>query len=366
MIGRPSLRSAALVVGAWTGLHLLWLAPRLVRHVLWDSPLAWSTVAASLLYAWFWAALTPVVFAVARSFPLTAGTWRRSLPVHVVALLGVVMVDRAFMAGLDEVINHLPWPDLDALSYPGKVYWLTVRAFGIVVALYCTVVGIHHALHFHRASRERALRAAQLEGELARTRLQVLRIQLQPRFLFETLRSIAGRAGADPIGADRMISRLSDFLRLTLERGTRAEVSLREELEFLDAYLEVEALRVGDATRIRKRIAPEVLDARVPNLILQPLVATAASGPGGSAVDVAAQRLNGTLVVEVGRGAAETPDGARPMSAGEAEALAATRERLRELYGAEHRLELRGEPGRLRVWLEIPFRQDDDDTEGPR
>ena len=124
-----------------------------------------------------------------------------------------------------------------------------------------------------RATRE--LRNSQLATRLAQAQLQVLKMQIQPHFLFNTLHAISTLMHKDVESADRMIAQLSDLLRLTLESDGVQEVSLKQELEFLESYLEIEKTRFQDRLTIETKIAPETLDAQVPNLILQPLVENA-------------------------------------------------------------------------------------------
>ena len=121
-------------------------------------------------------------------------------------------------------------------------------------------------------SKDRALRASQLEARLAQTQLQMLRMQLQPHFLFNTLHSISALMHKDVRRADSMIAALSDLLRMSLQNIGAQEVPLQSELDFLQRYVEIMSLRFGDRLRVSIDVEPETRDARVPNLFLQPLV----------------------------------------------------------------------------------------------
>jgi two-component system, LytTR family, sensor kinase len=136
---------------------------------------------------------------------------------------------------------------------------------------YAAIVGATHALEYYRRYRERELRASRLETELAQAQLQTLKMQLHPHFLFNTLHAISALMHRDVEAADRMMSRLSDLLRLTLENAGVQEVRLKQELEFLERYLEIQQTRFADRLEIEVDVDPTTLDARVPNLILQPL-----------------------------------------------------------------------------------------------
>ena len=199
------------------------------------------------------------------------------------------------------------------------------------------VLGAAHALLFYKRSKERERRGVELEARLTQARLQALRGQLNPHFLFNTLNSIASLVYEQPKAADEMIGSLSDLLRLTLNTPERQEVTLREELHFLDQYLFIEQTRFGDRLKIEKNIEPATLDTMAPILILQPLVENAfkhgiESQLGPAIVSIAAKRIGETLHLEVtdnGRGVAAVPDGNLKEGVG----LSNTRARLRELYG---------------------------------
>jgi two-component system LytT family sensor kinase len=219
---------------------------------------------------------------------------------------------------------------------------------------------LYFAVRYHQAlqaERERALRA---EGLAHRARLQALRYQLNPHFLFNTLNAVSTlvvERRNDEAG--RMISRLSDFLRLTLEGQDAPEVPLADELEWVRRYLEIEAVRFEERLSVAWEVEPEALAAAVPGMLLQPLVenavrhAVAAREEGGT-LTLRARRQDGRLVLAVaddGPG----PDGAG--APGRGIGLANTRERLREGYGDAHSFQvLRGEGGGTEVRIEIPFR----------
>jgi LytS/YehU family sensor histidine kinase len=184
-----------------------------------------------------------------------------------------------------------------------------------------------------------------------------LKTQLQPHFLFNTLHSISSLNYDDPKAANRMLARLSSLLRLTLEKDSAQEVSLKEELEFLQHYLEIEQIRLGDRLTIKMDIAPETLDARVPNLLLQPIVENAIrhgiapySTPGQ--ISIAARRDTHSLCLEV----SDNGPGLAGKSVGSGVGLPNTRERLYQLYAKDARLELANrENGGLVVRVLLPF-----------
>ncbi len=212
----------------------------------------------------------------------------------------------------------------------------------------------------YKRDRDRELQASQLESKLTQAQLQILEMQLQPHFLFNTLNGIMVLIREDPETASLMIARLSEFLRLTLESAGAQEVTLRRELEFLDRYVQIERLRFGDRLTVEQDVPHELLDAMVPNLILQPLVENAirhgvSKRRGQALISIGVTRDNGTLSIQVrdngsglpARGNADVKEGI---------GLSNTRARLRHLYGQKQRFELNSPPdGGVSVLLSLPF-----------
>ena len=160
-----------------------------------------------------------------------------------------------------------------SFSSLAKLFGQSLLSWTVLDSLvFCAIVVLHHAVVYYRVSRDRALRASQLETRLAQTQLQMLRMQLQPHFLFNTLHSISALMHKDVRRADSMIVALSDLLRMSLQNIGAQEVPLQSELDFLQRYVEIMSMRFGDRLRVTIDVDPETRDARVPNLFLQPLV----------------------------------------------------------------------------------------------
>ena len=224
---------------------------------------------------------------------------------------------------------------------------------------YWIVVAATQGYLYYSRYREGELRTAQLSAQLAQAQLQALRMQLHPHFLFNTLNAISTLVHKDPEIADRMIARLSDLLRLTLENIGVQEVRLAQELQFLERYLEIERMRFPDRLQVRMHIAPETLDARAPYLILQPIVENAirhgiAPRSTLGTVEIRAECKNDRLILEVrDDGPGISPDRIPKDGVG----ISSTRARLERLYGAAHQFELRNAAeGGLVVTLAMPFR----------
>jgi len=301
----------------------------------------------SLVEWYLWALLAPLIVWLVRRVPLDRAHFARSAGVHLAASAGFAVA----MWWLNNLARHtlLRLPSPIRLAYVFHqyltVYWVLVAA---------TVGYLYYTRY-----REGEVRAAQLAAQLAQAQLQALRMQLHPHFLFNTLNAISTLVHKDPELADRMIARLSDLLRLTLENVGVQEVRLAKELEFLEKYLDIERTRFADRLEIHMEIAPETLDAGAPYLILQPLVENAirhgiAPRAERGRIAIEAHRREGRLVISV------TDDGpgiASPGNRKDGVGISSTRARLARLYGADHRFELsQGGVGGLVVTLELPFR----------
>ena len=223
------------------------------------------------------------------------------------------------------------------------------------------LLALSYALDYHQRYQDKAVTSSRLEAQLAQARLDALKMQLQPHFLFNTLNAVSALLHKDPDAADRMIARLGDFLRMTLENDGGHEVTLAQEMTFLNCYLAIEKVRFEDRLTTRVDVALEALPALVPNLILQPLVENAirhgvGRRVGAGCIAIEAARENGRLrlrVTDNGPGWTEPAAGHEARGVG----ISNTRRRLAQLYGAEHRLEFGGAAGQgCTVTLELPFR----------
>jgi two-component system LytT family sensor kinase len=225
---------------------------------------------------------------------------------------------------------------------------------------YWAVIGLSHALDYHRESQERALTSAQLETRLAEAQLQALQRQLHPHFLFNALHTISALIHRDADAADAMLARLSDLLRITLDRIGTQQVTLEEELDFVQKYLDIEHARFGDRLHITVDVEPVTLDASVPNLLLQPLVENAVrhgitQKVAGGQIDIIARREGDELRLIVrDNGYGVLADKLDAFNTGLG--LTNTRSRLEHLYGRRHTCAFRTPPGGgLEVSVVIPF-----------
>jgi two-component system, LytTR family, sensor kinase len=317
-------------------------------------------LASNLAYWFVPALLLPSVVWVARRFPLDAGHRVRNIAVHAAAALTFALVRFAAMLGVRLLLRS------GDIKPPSVSWWVyTQRTFlwelDWCLMVYSAIVGASHALAYYHESQQRKLKEAQLETRLIEARLKTLEAELHPHFLFNTLHAISTLVHRDPESADRMISRLSDLLRITFDRSGEATVSLKEEIEFLQKYLEIEQTRFQDRLTVRVDVDPEVLDAEVPRMILQPLVENAMKHGIAQSVDkghvqISAGREGDVLRMEVrdnGRGL----HGARLKKLRTGVGLSNTRARLEMLYPGRHRLDFTELDGGIAVRVDIPLQR---------
>jgi hypothetical protein len=233
------------------------------------------------------------------------------------------------------------------------------------IPIYWVIVAVAHAFVYHRRALERDRRALQAESRLVEARLTALQAQLNPHFLFNTLNAVVHYVRADPDAAEEMLTTLSEMLRTVLACADRREVSLEQELAFVDHYLAIQRVRFADRLSVRKEIAPETLAATVPTLLLQPLVENAVIH------GVAPERTPGTVflrarveagrlhleVADTGRGAPRALPADAPLAFKEGIGLSNTRARLTALFGEDFHLLIAPAPeGGVCVRIDIPLR----------
>jgi len=344
-----------LIFGVWTLLGAMSAVRIVVSYAYSNNVVTWRRAMVIALADWYaWALLAPAIGWFARRFAIERRSWFRSLLMHLPASL--------FFSILKVLIESrlLQWFD------PGQ---RRLMQFPSTLFTYYAILGAIYAFDYYGKYRAHELKASQLQAQLAQAQLQALKMQLHPHFLFNTLHAISSLMRRDVEAAERMIARLSDLLRLTLENVGAQETSLRRELEFLERYLEIEETRFRDRLQVKMEIEPEALDARVPNLILQPLVENAVrhgvaphAAPG--LIEISARLKENKLELQVRDNGAGLPDSGRAQIK-EGVGLANTRARLEQLYGADYNFGLSNQDkGGLVVSLTIPFREEKDKSYG--
>jgi two-component sensor histidine kinase len=346
------------LIATWLGIAVFFSARNVLVSGARDRPIEWQwDVYHEFIYALTWAAFTPLVLAAGRRWPLGEGSWwrtilRHSAPMALLAPVQIVTSDVAHYFGLALVGKESGSLGAFFGGLGGGIVWGTLTGF----LYYWLILGIQAAFLYQRMYREQRVAAAQLEGRLIEARLESLRLQLHPHFLFNTLNAISAFVGADQERARRMIARLGELLRRTLDGGTSAELPLAQELELLAPYLEIQRIRFGDRLSLELDIPDGVDGALIPTLMLQPLLENAVEHGvkrtrNGARVRLRAERLGDRLRLEI------ADNGPGPTRSHDGVGLANTRARLAGLYGEAHRFELKAvETGGTVVTIELPFR----------
>ena len=350
-----------LVCACWLFIAIFYTTQAGFQATYAGAPFDWSRVLrAELVYASLWIALTLAVIRIDRRFPLDTGRWRKTLLVHLAAGVVLAVLQPLAMVGL---IRLLGW------SRSSQPFWEVTQAsvvayFHVNLTFYWGIMGVRYILSNYHKYRERELRASNLETRLAQSQLQVLKMQLQPHFLFNTLNTISVLMADDAEAANRTLVRLSDLLRMTLDNAGAQEVPLRQEMDFLQGYLEIERMRFHDRLTIRVDVEPSAWEALVPTFLLQPLVENAirhGTSPHArkGLVEISARRDDETLCLEVRDNGGGLAEGA-PEPSSKGVGIATTRARLHQLYGSAQHFEIRNAPeGGARVSVVLPFRTGD-------
>jgi two-component system LytT family sensor kinase len=304
-------------------------------------------------WSFFLWALAPLVLWFARRFPIKATTWRRSVALHFAASVALSITQVVSEASLGWLrARH-------GLSFQAALSHYFVQHVQLYLVTYWALVAAAQFYRVHEESRNRQLRAARLEMQLSAARLESLRSQLQPHFLFNTLNTAVGLVHEDPEGTEEILLRLSQLLRASLGDLRTNEVPLRKEIEFINCYVGIQQRRFGERLCVEQQIECHLLDYTVPSLILQPLVENAIRHGIGThkekdKITIKAFLDDGRLVLEVcnlGSTLNDTPE--RLLSRGVG--LANTRARLQELYGARQSMHLsKLEPRGVSVRLAFP------------
>ena len=314
-----------------------------------------------------WALVTPLIFYASERVSFTRGRIGRAILTHLlIAFVLGAAVELVWMR-LSLALSALLEPEQMARMPTSRIEIYSTAVLTRLLSgafTYAAVLGIATTLGYHRRFREREVRAAQLEAQLALAQVQALKMQVHPHFLFNTLHAVTVLIREDPAAATRVVTRLGDLLRLTLSRATTAQVSFRRELEILTLYLEIERMRFHDRLEINYDVQAATLAALVPDLILQPLVENAikhgvSPNAGVGRIDVHSRRDGEWLVLEIRDNGAGLAPGERPR---DGVGLTTTKARLDRLYGAYHELTLANrDEGGFVARIRIPFQLSTDE-----
>jgi two-component system LytT family sensor kinase len=345
---RLSGREIALITAFWTSLAALTVLNRLydprsegLRVIARTGPLVLPFVE-----AWLWAALTPLIFWIS-SRTAFAGASRSAALSRAARIALLVCAGLAIAVFVDVALDAAREFVLASRRRGGGSFspFRGFTRFGPLnqLLVYGAVLAAGLAREYFLREQQRRREAAQLEALLAHARLDALRMQLNPHFLFNTLHAISALVERDPAGVRKMIARLSELLRQTLDTKSPDRIALRDELAFLQRYLDIMAVRFQGRLRVSTSVDESVLDAKVPVFILQPLVENAlehgvSRASGEAEIDVGARREGSQLVAFVrdrGPGVDASVEGV---------GLTNTRQRLAALYGDAASVQVRTDP----------------------
>jgi two-component system, LytTR family, sensor kinase len=284
-------------LGLWSAVVVMFAVQRYLYDAIngptWSASdyLRWSMI------QWYtWAALAPLVFRLAERYPIQAPVRLRGLGRQLPASVGVTLL----ALGIGAFISTAFEPS----SFGQQLWYFLSQHFATGLLTYWALFAIQQALHFQAEKTRREVEASRLASELAQSRLQALKSQLQPHFLFNTLHAIVTLLDEDTLSAEDMLLRLSDLLRAFLEDYDGQEITLRRELALLDLYLGIQRVRFKDRLTTRVYVAPDTLDCAVPSLILQPIVENAirhgiGQCVGSDCIEIEARREDGSLCIDV-------------------------------------------------------------------
>ena len=344
-----------LIWGVWTIVALFFSTQVYVMYYSEKQPIPWGRgFLVQATACCLWALATPLVLYLARRFPIDRNNWLRKTALHFV--FGLALVSTLLVL---HFLIYMPIIGRANLITPFRLFSYLYYNLDRWLLAYWSICLMSHAFNYYNSYRKGELKASQLHTQLVQAQLEALKMQIQPHFLFNTLHSVSALLSRDTDGARKMITHLGDFLRLTLENSGSMEVTLQQELEFLNGYLEIERIRFQDRLTTEIHVDPEVLDVHVPNLILQPIVENAmrhAIGNSSSGrVEITAVPRNGVVRIEVKDNGPGIVDYTVEARRGKGVGLANTQARLVGLYGNAARFELNNDPaGGLIVALEIP------------
>ena len=346
----------ALVIAGWAAVVLFTTSQLVLTYTATGGPAYWRATFRNSAIQWLpWVLIAPAVIALALRRPMRSARVPKIVLVHVLAVFAVAAAVVA-LTFLFRIANGNPI----TRSYRAE-YLRSIHSIAVVYALLIVGAYIASAL---RQSRERESHVARLEVQLGEARFAALQSQLHPHFLFNTLHGVSSLIHEDPDAAEDMLTALSDLLRSTLERGDQREATLRDDLGFLDDYLNIHRMRLGDRLRVTMDIssASEVL--LVPTFVIQPIVENAiryaiAPRRDGGQLEIAAHVVGETLRITIaddgpGFQAGSDRDGRGGWGIG----LANTRARLEQMFGDQHRFVVADRVGGgAVVQIEIPARR---------
>jgi len=365
----PGRTEWLLIVGAWSTVAFLTAVNRVLAP-RGGGPAEWTQLPAAfgreMFEYGFFIVLTPIVFWLARRFPLERPGILRNGALHLVtAVTAAVTVDAT-----DMVVRRLLVEPSAHLAGASVLRVITRLWFINELVVYFVILAGGFARDYYLQKKQRQEeaerlqeRASALEQQLAEARLEALRMQLNPHFLFNTLHAVSTLVGKDPDGVRRMIARLSDLLRRVLDESAPQEIALSEELDMIEDYFEIQKIRFQGGLEVHIDVPESLRRAQVPHLILQPLAENAVKHGasqvrGTGRIEIRARRRGDGLALAVLDNGPGLPDDHRDTDGVGLQNVAA---RLRELYGQEASLDAAtNAKGGVVTTIRLPYHTRDD------
>jgi signal transduction histidine kinase len=349
-----------LFLAVWTAIGIAGSVHCYFSYASLGEPMSWPRAFALGMSLWYaWAILSVVIYWWTRLIPLEADAWLQRLALHFGA--GIIFALAKLVMDFP-IIKYIYCSQPELCTFPVFFRMAFVGYFFRYLLISWLLMGVAHAVWYFQEYREREARAKQMEARLTEARLQILRMQMQPHFLLNALNTIASLIHSDLERADEALCKLGDLFRFLLEHSGVQEVSIREELDFIASYLEIERLRYGVHVSVNIQVDRHLWPARVPPLLLQPLVENAlrhginSRGDSGI-IDIQVRQTGDKLRLEVlddGPGLRQN----KSSTAREGVGLTNTRARLQELYPNAHHFEICNRPsGGVRAVVELPLRE---------
>jgi two-component system, LytTR family, sensor kinase len=352
----PSLLKGTGWVALWSLVGLAIASEIYLSSNFLGRSITWGEAISDSLEDWYvYGALSLPVLWLARRYPPERSSRWVTAAVHLAAALAfsfAYVLVRTLVGEVDSRIAGEP------ASFGEIFHPLFVRTIPFNLLVYGVILSMSHALEYYRKYHERTVQTLELEKHLTEARLQALLHQLKPHFLFNTLNGIASLMHTDVDAADRMLVRLSELLRITMSHTGAPQTTLREEVAFIERYLDIEKIRFRNRLEVSIAVDADAIDAQVPSLILQPMVENAMHHgvePNSRMghIELRGSRRNDRLVLSISDNGAGIPEGGFKR---EGIGVANTRARLVELYGGDQKFEMANRPeGGLCVTITLPF-----------
>lgn len=314
------------------------------------------------LYFWLpWIFTAPLVVALARRLPVLPDDWIWPIVANVLLCVAIALAHGMgasyyyylFGTMSANMATYAPWQHTGHFLFGDDMFLLDAIAYAVLA-------GALNIGKFHEILRQKELDAARLGENLAELRLQTLRMQINPHFMFNSLNAVSVLVNKNErAAAVEMINKMSSFFRRTLDGGSEQWVPLDTELAMVGEYLAIARFRFGERLRIRQECDPAARAVKVPSMLLQPLVENAvvhgvAEHPGVCQLDVRCTLRGGRLAISISDDGAGSPPQDDPQFK-EGIGLRNVRQRLEQLYGSDHSFTFDSAPGRgARVTIEVP------------